>query len=141
MCFVRRGSVTQLVLGAIVSTIFFGAATKYQPYKLAFNNRLKTVADAAITITFMVGILLNNTEVSLASQISETALGITLIGINIVVPLGLLAHHLVTLGRKKNVSLTKATGAANSQINPDENGADFELEDNPIFEADGAEVE
>ena len=127
MCFIRRGSVTQLVLGAIVSSIFFGAAVKFQPYQLPFNNRLKMLADAAVTATFNIAILLTDTVESAGDGVGLTKdmLGVALIAINIVAPTALLVHYLATQGCRK---INQARAKSNDR---DVNDREFEF-DNPM---------
>ena len=127
MCFIRRGSVTQLVLGAIVSSIFLCAAVKFQPYQLPFNNRLKMLADGAVTATFNIAILLTDTVESAGDGVGLTKdmLGVALIAINIVAPTALLVHYLATEGcRKINQARAKSSDR-------DANDREFEF-DNPM---------
>jgi hypothetical protein len=60
MCFWSRGSIQQLIVGAMLSIFFMVVAITIRPFQSRFNNNFKTVTDIAIIATFMLAILLSD---------------------------------------------------------------------------------
>jgi hypothetical protein len=62
ICFFARGSLQQLVAGAVVSTIFLVAAAGIRPFRTKFDNDFKIASDIALVVTFNISVLLRRSS-------------------------------------------------------------------------------
>lgn len=129
MVFWAPGTVQQLLLGSTISAVYMSVAIWKQPYTIAFNNRFKILADAAVVLTFNIAVLLNpgvteaDDEASTDSDIffvDKAYLWVALLAINFASPAALLAYELWYYYANREIeSGEKANSQSDSQQQAD----------------------
>ena len=93
VCFLERGSASQLVFATLWTLSFLIAAALARPVVVAWANNLKLGADFAIVLTLFITVVL---KLDLRNEaISDSGYGVVLVIVNVCVPLGLLAYYCV----------------------------------------------
>lgn len=113
----KRGSLEQLCLGAVVSGGFAVLSVRMQPYQQAFDNRFKIATDIAATITFNVCVLLSPAANITQEQsvVPQWILGWILIAINFVLPVALTVDVGIRLHYRHTAKLQDEQDERNKQ--------------------------
>lgn len=131
ICFFARGSLQQLVAGAVVSTIFLVAAAGIRPFRTKFDNDFKIASDIALVVTFNISVLLRRSSgLSLQSPFTSEpgsgdsqeqgpipvwVLELILIAVNLLLPMGMIIPQILRLKSRRPLIRENSTTKLQNQ--------------------------